>query len=86
MYFQHTNWLDVRKLVHPMETILENNSRVINEADKEKVRERFRRVGKLRVSDKIAAFLMSVVPALSMGAMIAFVLSLKLSRMAPIKN
>lgn len=56
-YFYEINWHNAGRLLHPMEHILENNSTAMNEADKEVVRERFRKVGKLRMRDKVAAFL-----------------------------
>lgn len=116
-YFYETNWRDARRLLHPMEHILENDSTAMKEVDKEVVREQFRKVGKLRVRDKWAAFLTGVaafilfafifiltitdemieavlpiliglglVPTLSIGAVIAFVICLKISRTSPIEK
>ncbi len=116
-YFYETNWRDAKRLLHPLEYILESNSVAMNEADKAVVREQFRKVGKLRVRDKVAAFLTGVaafimfafifiltitdemieavlpiliglglVPTLSIGAVIAFVICLKVSRTSPISK
>lgn len=59
-YFYQTNWREVERLPHPLALTLENDSTAMNETDKEMVKEKFRKVGKLRVRDKVGVFLLGL--------------------------